>query len=162
MINALKCYSNNVVVLYKQSFRFWFSFHLSREESSQQGYHIQKMNIGQCYFTLCLAKSKRRGFDTIVSFGDSNSATGNYHNLSGNQWLSSPYYQGRFSDGPLWVERSEIPNHLNYAYAGATTDNEFANSSIYDANITTPGVRQQVNMYKNSANLRRTDFSRTL
>ena len=115
------------------------------------------INVG-----LCLTQSKSLEYDTIVSFGDANSDTGNTYKLTGNQWPPPPYYLGRFSDGPLWVERLNVSNLLNYAYADATTDSEWSTDNIPGTNLTAPGLRQQINMYKNSTNLRQTDYSRTL
>lgn len=64
----------------------------------------------------------------IYVFGDSFSDTGNLNRLV-NFALPSPefYYQGRFSNGPTWVEylANDLKANLtNYAYASATTDND--------------------------------------
>ena len=93
-------------------------------------------------------------FTHVVSFGDSLSDTGNLFDVTSNpvnQALlailfpeldppipSSPYFQGRFSNGPVWVDRLAdrlsldpvTPSEhggFNYAVGGATTfdDGEF-------------------------------------
>ena len=72
-------------------------------------------------------------FSEIVVFGDSDSDTGNVYELSGEmQPKSPPYFEGRWSNGPVWVEylaerfdvAAPMPSLLggkNYAYAGAKT-----------------------------------------
>ncbi|KXS18076.1 hypothetical protein M427DRAFT_53925 [Gonapodya prolifera JEL478] len=63
--------------------------------------------------------------ETAVVFGDSLSDNGNYYAASGNRTPGPPYYNGRFSNGPLWIE--DLANVtgirvVNYAFAAATTD----------------------------------------
>lgn len=68
----------------------------------------------------------------IIVFGDSLSDTGNAYAATGGQVPPAPYFSGRFSNGPLWVERlapmlsAPVPtpsSHggTDYAYAGAAT-----------------------------------------
>ncbi|MBC7882011.1 MAG: SGNH/GDSL hydrolase family protein [Anaerolineae bacterium] len=70
--------------------------------------------------------------DGVYVFGDSLVDTGNIYQISSQQQpLSPPYYQGRFSNGPLWVEDllanlsiSLSPSTLggtDFAVGGATT-----------------------------------------
>lgn len=67
-------------------------------------------------------------FDTMVVFGDSLSDNGNlYRYLLHLLPVSPPYYEGRFSDGPVWVEylfdsffpRDYQQGLQNYAVGGA-------------------------------------------
>ena len=45
------------------------------------------------------------GFEGIVVFGDSLTDTGNFFFISGDTYpVSPPYYDGRFSNGPVWIE----------------------------------------------------------
>ena len=87
-------------------------------------------------------------FDTLVVFGDSLSDNGNLYALTAN---TSPdpdyYYQGRFSNGPVWVEYLADASALDctlvdYAYGGATTDG-----------ASPPGLIAQVSAYTGSATL---------
>lgn len=64
----------------------------------------------------------------IVIFGDSLSDNGNlYEYMQHKLPQSPPYYEGRFTNGPVWVERlaeayfpGDIKNHLlDYAFGGA-------------------------------------------
>jgi phospholipase/lecithinase/hemolysin len=48
--------------------------------------------------------SAQADFVQIVSFGDSLSDVGNLYTASGNTQPPPPYYNGHFSNGPIWVE----------------------------------------------------------
>ncbi len=68
-------------------------------------------------------------FDRMVVFGDSLSDTGNIFQVTGGLVPESPpYFDGRFSNGPVWVEyladSLSIPdrNVTNLALGGATTE----------------------------------------
>lgn len=68
-------------------------------------------------------------FDQIFVFGDSLSDVGNaYKSTPGNFPPSPPYFQGRYSNGPVWVEYLALKLKLtantntNFAFAGATTN----------------------------------------
>lgn len=61
-------------------------------------------------------------YDGVYAFGDSLSDTGNVYGLIG--YPPPPYYQGRFSNGPVMVEylaQSLGVGLHDYAYGGATT-----------------------------------------
>ena len=75
-------------------------------------------------------------FSSMFIFGDSLSDTGNLHIASGGLFpdlSKGPYFNGRYSDGPLWVERLATDLGLsgqanpylaggnNFAFAGART-----------------------------------------
>lgn len=69
-------------------------------------------------------------FDQIYVFGDSLSDAGNvFKTTKGETPPSPPYFRGRFSNGPVWVEylasklklTSKLDN--NFAFGGATTGN---------------------------------------
>ncbi len=75
--------------------------------------------------------------DRVVVFGDSLSDIGNlYQYMNAQIPMSPPYYQGRFSDGPVWVELvtedlSKYNPHIhmeNYAFGGASVlqEDDFA------------------------------------
>jgi phospholipase/lecithinase/hemolysin len=101
-------------------------------------------------------------YDTIVCFGDSASDTGNVYNLTGSKWpIDPPYYHGRFSNGPVWIEKFGTSGLINYAYGSATTDNILV-TGVTASNTIVPGVRQQIAMYKNATNINKINFIRTL
>lgn len=67
----------------------------------------------------------------IIVFGDSISDNGHFYEvMSGVYPPSPPYYYGRFSNGPIWIDllmEYLYPNHaadhlLNYAYGGAVVN----------------------------------------
>lgn len=68
----------------------------------------------------------------IIVFGDSISDTGNFHLATGGVVAGPPYFEGRFSNGPVWIEvlaeqlslpapGPSIIGGSNYAWGGAQT-----------------------------------------
>ena len=67
----------------------------------------------------------------VVVFGDSLSDTGNLFAATGGTNPIPPYFNGRFSNGPVWVEtlaaslglpvNPSLLGGTNYAFAGAVT-----------------------------------------
>ncbi|OGV27303.1 MAG: lysophospholipase [Legionellales bacterium RIFCSPHIGHO2_12_FULL_37_14] len=83
--------------------------------------------FGFCLFILSLITSAA-SINKIVVFGDSLSDNGNLYEYMNHQLPQSPpYYNGRFTDGPVWAERlarsyfaeNYIPHLLDYAFGGA-------------------------------------------
>lgn len=79
-----------------------------------------------------VAPAQAAQFSALYSFGDSLSDVGNYFINSGGTWPVSPYVDGQFSNGPLWVKglsatlglgpvTASLAGGNDYAYAGATT-----------------------------------------
>lgn len=86
-------------------------------------------------------------FDTIVTFGDSLSDNGNLYGYLGHFIPKSPpYYEGRFSNGPVWVEdlyQSYFPNgktenFQDFAVGGAGAVLSYAENLPYtlDSEVT--------------------------
>lgn len=78
--------------------------------------------------------------NNIVVFGDSLSDNGNlYEYMQQRLPLSPPYYEGRFSNGPVWVERlvssyfpdSETSHLLDYAFGGAGIAEEGEDEALF-------------------------------
>ena len=75
-----------------------------------------------------------QSYDRLVVFGDSLSDNGNLYLASGRTTPASPpYYQGRFSSGPVFTERlgfnaanftGPVTGSINYAFGGARTDSQ--------------------------------------
>lgn len=77
----------------------------------------------------------RRGeavFSGMLVFGDSLADVGNVYIFSGKEVPKAPYFEGRFSDGLLWIEvfakemgmgmlEPSLAGGTNYAYGGART-----------------------------------------
>lgn len=91
-------------------------------------------------------------FSNIVIFGDSLSDDGNlYAQTKGLVPDARQYYEGRFSNGPVWVEyladKLQIDGSFyNYAYGGASTDS-----------LAPPGLSSQIDNF-----LTRSPFSTNL
>ncbi|TAF06003.1 MAG: CHRD domain-containing protein [Nostocales cyanobacterium] len=88
-------------------------------------------------------------FDNLVIFGDSLSDKGNLYQASGNTFPPLPYYQGRFSNGPIWVDyftdNLEFSNESvrNFAFGGANTglNNVFGGYTV-------PGLLTEIEQFK--------------
>lgn len=91
-----------------------------------------------------------QSYNRLVVFGDSLSDNGNLYRATANtQPTSPPYFQGRFSNGPVFTELlgftagvsaagAPVTGSINYAYGGSRTDNTVAFP---------PGMRQQLTTY---------------
>ena len=103
-------------------------------------------------------------YSEIVVFGDSVSDTGNVHTASTAQGLipdpPPPYFDGRLSNGPIWVERlaerlgiaspsPSLTGGMNYAYAGAKTGTEPRNRTSLVTHEVLPiqNIGTQINTY---------------
>ncbi|MFP5296329.1 MAG: SGNH/GDSL hydrolase family protein, partial [Alphaproteobacteria bacterium] len=88
-------------------------------------------------------------YNRLVVFGDSLSDNGNlYLATGGTTPLSPPYFQGRFSNGPVFTELlgfnagryaagAPVTGSINYAFGGARTDSA----------LSPPGMRNQLLAY---------------
>lgn len=112
---------------------------------------MQKQILTTGFFLLSLMfplKVSAQGYDEIYVFGDSFSDTGNVFNTTNKAIPPSPtYFNGRFSNGSVWVEylSSSLgltfnPNN-NFAFGGATTG--FSNTGL----TSLPGLQQQINRF---------------
>jgi phospholipase/lecithinase/hemolysin len=95
-------------------------------------------------------------FSQIVAFGDSLSDTGNVYTSAGNTFPASPpYFNGRFSNGPVWLETlakglgvadpaPALLGGTDYAFGGAETG--LSGRSIQN----TPNIGTQVALFLGS------------
>ncbi len=87
-------------------------------------------------------------FSQLVVFGDSLSDNGNLYAASGGtDPLSPPYYNGRFSNGPVWSDVVQSRTGVtvqNYAYGGATSGTDNVASSFPGQY---PGLQQQIQSF---------------
>lgn len=101
------------------------------------------------------AKAVSLNLDQIYVFGDSLSDNGNVYNATKSlpapnfPFPPSPYFEGRFSNGPVWVEQlaSLLGVTLtDYAFGGATTgsDNTLNTSFGPPLPVTLPGLQQEI------------------
>jgi phospholipase/lecithinase/hemolysin len=83
-------------------------------------------------FALCLCLpigALASNFSYIVAFGDSLTDNGNLYTLDPSACPAETYYQGRFSNGPVWVDYLAAADDLNAtlinnAYGGAETSGD--------------------------------------
>ncbi|PPS44781.1 SGNH/GDSL hydrolase family protein [Chroococcidiopsis sp. TS-821] len=81
----------------------------------------------------------------LYVFGDSLSDTGMVFQATGGMYPPPPYFQGRYSNGRVWVEyladRLNLSSNQvnNFAYGGATTDG--------DRNSLVPGLLTQIQSF---------------
>ncbi|CAF2073431.1 unnamed protein product [Rotaria magnacalcarata] len=117
------------------------------------------------YIVRSCTSSKQSSYDSIIAFGDSHTDTGNAYNLTRFQWpLVPPYYQGRFTNGPVWIDIFNSFQIMNYAYGDATIDNNNLIAGFTGPNRTVgvPGIRQQIVNYLIDNNLDTSDLSTTV
>ena len=98
-------------------------------------------------------------FDAIYVFGDSYCDVGNLYIADGQTYPPAPYFNGRFSNGPLWVEHIAGSYHLpmtasltggtDYAFVGAEV---LAPVPLGTGAI--PSVPQQVDLYLSQHNFK--------
>ncbi|WP_375505431.1 SGNH/GDSL hydrolase family protein [uncultured Nostoc sp.] len=120
----------------------------------------QAVAAGFVLFSFMLpTKASAVSFDQLYVFGDSLSDTGNIYNATGKTYPSSRrYFDGRFSNGPIWVDYlgdqlglkptlfTTIPptpfptQGINFAFGGASSG---LDNAILD-NRGLPGVLKQV------------------
>lgn len=90
---------------------------------------LKRLMLTTILATGCCMSVEAKEYDKIFVFGDSLSDTGNLFEVAGQP--PAPYYMGRFSNGPIWVDRlvpnianiTQVPTgtHLNFSFGGAET-----------------------------------------
>ena len=110
----------------------------------------QLVTAGFVLFSLIFPqKASAAIFSQIYTFGDSLSDTGNAYKATASQLPPSPpYFEGRFSNGPVWVEylaKSLGLKQTNFAIGGANTDSK--NTLIPGNPLNLPGLEQQINNF---------------
>ena len=72
-----------------------------------------------------------RPITDLYVFGDSLSDSGNLFALTGNEPESPPYFEGRFSDGPVWFERLAAMLELDIDFNVSVLDDPLANDQAF-------------------------------
>jgi outer membrane lipase/esterase len=101
-------------------------------------------------------------YDNVIVFGDSLSDVGNAYIASGNTIPGAPYYEGRFSNGLLWVEHiagaygvtltpsfTQGTGGNDWAVAGAATTVD-ASETVASTTVTIPSLVHQKKSYLKS------------
>jgi phospholipase/lecithinase/hemolysin len=100
---------------------------------------------------LLASVSARAGdFSSLVDFGDSISDAGNTFLTTG-QPPSPPYFQGRASDGPVWVERLAPLLGVPVPTASLKGGTDFAFYGAQTTGGTLPSIQQQIQNYLTTA-----------
>jgi phospholipase/lecithinase/hemolysin len=91
-------------------------------------------------------------YDSIVVFGDSYNDVGNIYTATGGLYPPAPYYEGRFSNGPIWLDhiaadwgltlKPSLLGGTDFATGGA----ELLQSNL-DQGLTIPSIEDQVGAY---------------
>jgi phospholipase/lecithinase/hemolysin len=113
---------------------------------------MQKQILGTGFFLLFFMLPLRTlaaSFDRIYVFGDSLSDIGNAFNATGGAVPPNPpYYQGRFSNGPVWVEYLATDlgaTATNFSFGGATTG--YYGEQPGNPTPTLTGLQQQIDIF---------------
>ncbi len=79
--------------------------------------------------TECVAHAASPTYDNLIVFGDSYCDVGNIFALTGGAEPAAPYYNGRFSNGPIWLDhvagflgvplKASALGGTDYAFGGA-------------------------------------------
>lgn len=106
-----------------------------------------KLNTWILVAGLAAVSTSASAFDKIWVFGDSLSDTGNVFAATGGANPAAPYWQGRYSNGPVYVEalgaylnrpvKASLLGGTNFAYGGAQLNTGSALSSVGTPNIGT-------------------------
>jgi outer membrane lipase/esterase len=91
------------------------------------------------------APASALAFSNVYIFGDSLSDTGNIFAATGGSTPGAPYFAGRFSDGPVWVEHLAAGvGHANAAKASLQGGNNFAWGGARTSGGSIPSLLVQV------------------
>ncbi|MDE2240767.1 MAG: autotransporter outer membrane beta-barrel domain-containing protein, partial [Rhodospirillales bacterium] len=96
-----------------------------------------RLLAGAAMFAALAAPAAKAG--NLYVFGDSLSDDGNLYKLTG--LPPAPYYEGRFSNGPVWVEYLPALAGLNSSSA-----NNFAYGGAFTGDLTIGGVNIGTNL----------------
>jgi outer membrane lipase/esterase len=123
-----------------------------------QVYLCQALLIVAIMLGLAPSRTMAQPFSDIFVFGDSLSDTGNiFLATRENIPQSPPYFMGRFSNGPVWVERlaemlgleasASLAGGTNFAFGGAETGQETGEIFEQPIDVLIPSIRLQVSTF---------------
>lgn len=105
-----------------------------------------------CVLAVLSASAQKPAYSALYAFGDSAVDVGNAYIATGGQIPAPPYYAGRFSNGPLWVDHlagslgltlaPSLAGGTDYAVGGA-----LVTEPVPFGILTIPDVPQQVEEY---------------
>jgi phospholipase/lecithinase/hemolysin len=101
------------------------------------------------------AQAQTRSYDALYVFGDSYCDVGNLFLATGGAEAAQPYYNGRFSNGPIWVDhvagfirvplKPSLLKGTDYAFGGAWVTEPESVTGV-------PSVPEQVELYLSQHN----------
>src|SRR3984885_3259415 len=96
------------------------------------------------------AQAVTASYDALYAFGDSYCDVGNIFTATGGAEPAAPYYNGRFSNGPIWLDH--VAGFLGVplkAYILGGTDYAFGGAWVTQPKSVTgvPSVPEQVGLY---------------
>jgi len=110
--------------------------------------------IGCFFLTWQASKVKAGQFTQLVAFGDSLTDVGDLYHITNSTFpVSPPYDQGRFSDGPVWVEELALRMGLSapLPFSKGGTDFAFGGAETHSASgistKMTPNLDTQIGYY---------------
>lgn len=130
----------------------WTTFNQKRSKLMHKGLGILTVvaSIGLATMT---AQAATPTYDNLYVFGDSYCDVGNIFAATGGKIPPAPYYNGRFSDGPIWLDhvagflgvpfKASLQGGTDYAFGGAwvTAAQPLGGGKFI------PSVPQQVGLY---------------
>lgn len=105
-----------------------------------------------CVLAAATAAAQKPSYSALYAFGDSAVDVGNAYIATGGQFAAPPYFTGRFSNGPIWVEHlagslgltiaPSLAGGTDYAVGGAEVT-----APVPFGTLIIPDVPQQVEEY---------------
>lgn len=103
--------------------------------------------------------ASRPAFDAIYVFGDSYNDVGNIFTATGGAVPPAPYFNGRFSNGPIWIDHlagtynvkitPSLTGGADYAFGGAEVT-----QAVPEGALSIPSIPQQVDLYLSQHNFK--------
>ncbi|AHF97654.1 hypothetical protein DESACE_00300 [Desulfurella acetivorans A63] len=99
------------------------------------------------FLQLLITFQNARALGNWYVFGDSLSDNGNIPRLTGVLLPPAPYYQNKFSNGPVWAE--DFPRIAHFKFKPS---NDYAVGGAFTGPITAKGLNGKANIYNNLEN----------
>lgn len=123
--------------------------------------HLSHLAAGAVIVSFASSVAAAPTFDRVVTFGDSLSDVGNVHDLTLGVFPPPPYFDGRLSNGPVWVEQfaplvgapvptnslADGPHATDYAYGDARARGDHLIDLGALGSLTIPGLESQVDAF---------------
>lgn len=114
-------------------------------------------SITRCLFALLMLPIMASAQYPVI-FGDSLSDQGRVFERTGGYAPAAPYYQGRFSNGPVWSDYAFQGVSSNYAWGGATSGTKNILARKYGHVLDNTGFLTQLDEYLDIASMRYRDI----